>query len=39
MAQAMERFASQDLSENQSTEQSKKVGAQVCSFTGAAQYG
>ena len=37
MAQTVEWFASKGLSENQSAEQSEKVGAQVCSFSGTAQ--
>jgi len=36
MAQAVEWLASQDLSKNQSAEQSEKVSTQVCPFTGAA---
>jgi len=39
VAQAVEWFAAQKLSKNQPAEQSEEMGAYVCPFTGAAQYG
>ena len=38
-AQAVEWLASQELSKKQPAEQSEEVGAKICAFTGAAQYG
>ena len=39
MAQAVERLAAQKVSKNQSAQQSEKMGAEVCPFSGTPQHG